>query len=104
MDPGPMTVEELINLGQETARLLNSPSVGVGLQVAVRDLQNQWLESKPEEKNKREGLYWQLQGMTQFYRTMTGFVQHAEAQLNERSQKKQMEDAAIQAGVPLSEI
>lgn len=101
---GPQTIEELISLGEETARTMNSQSISLGLQFAARDLQNQWLESLPEEKNKREGLYWTARGLSSFISTMNGFIQQAQVAISQQTERQRVDGQAYDAGIPSHEM
>lgn len=100
----PSSVEELLSRGELAARMLNNPVAHLALQMSLRDLQNQWLESAPEEKNKREGLYWTSQGLNSFYNSLHGFIQQAESIKHQEEQAYQRQQAAQAAGISVDEI
>jgi hypothetical protein len=83
-----MSLQQLLTLGQESARALQNQSVEIALQHAVRVLQDEWAETKPEEVKKREGLFLELQGLKRFYSSMTGFVAQAQGIADQQRQRE----------------
>lgn len=101
---GPQTVEQIIATGESAARVLKNEVVNLAYQRTLQNLSQQILESRPEEENKRRGLYWTQQGANEFINMLVGFAQQAEIEIENRSQHEYREQQAMQAGVPLSEI
>lgn len=85
-----LSLDEMLMLGQEASRALKNQSVELALQSAVRRLQNEWADSKPEETRKREGLYWTIQGLQVYYQSLTGSVAQAQA-IHDRQKQQQFQ-------------
>ena len=74
----PETIQEQLALGELAAQALKNPAMQYAQSLVVQSLQNEWLESAPEEKTKRDGLYWTNRGMAEYLGMLNGFIQHAQ--------------------------
>jgi hypothetical protein len=83
-----LTLSEALNLGAEASRALRNQSVELALQLGIRQLQNEWADSKPEETKKRDFLYHEIQALKRVYYGLTGFIDQAH---NIQAQQQQQE-------------
>ena len=74
----PETIQEQLALGELAAQALKNPAMQYAQSLVVQSLQNEWLESAPEEKARRDGLYWTNRGMAEYIGMLNGFIQHAQ--------------------------
>ena len=85
----PQTVQEMLALGEMAARALNNHAFQYAQDLTAQHLQNQWLVTKPEEKAKRDALYWTAQGMTEYLNMLRSFVTHAEYLQRQQAEQQQ---------------
>ncbi len=64
--PLSLSAEELKNLGQESARLMDSPVFNLAWSNTIQELQDQWLATEPKESQKRESLHAMTRTATLF--------------------------------------
>lgn len=53
----PLTGEEIKNLGQQAADLLEAPVFNLAWGSMIQQIQDDWLETEPKEREKRESLH-----------------------------------------------
>ena len=83
-----LTTQDMITIGQEASRALKNQSVGVALELARRQLQNEWSNSKPEEKRKREWLYEEDQALKRVQGAFDTLVTQAQAIVDRHKQQQ----------------
>jgi|SRR5210317_2255818 hypothetical protein len=88
-----LTLSQVIALGQESSRALKNQSVEFAIQLRIRQLQDEWCDSDPQETKKREYLYHQIQAVKSLYYTMEGFIGQAQ---NLQHQQEQQEAQSYQ--------
>lgn len=88
-----LTLSQMIALGQESSRALKNQGVELAVQLRVRQLQDEWCDSAPQETKKREYLYHQIQAVKSLFYTMEGFINHSQ---NLQHQQEQQEAQAYQ--------
>ena len=60
----PKTPDEIRNQGEEAARLLDSPVFNLAHRSVIQNLQDEWMQTNPKEREKREGLYHRVQALS----------------------------------------
>ena len=81
-----LTLQDALNLGEQASRALKNQSVELGLQMAMRQLQNEWADSKPEEVKKRDFLYREMQALKRVWFSLEGFIAQAQNLHNQQEQ------------------
>ena len=89
LDP-PQSVQDALTLGAIASQATQNDAFMYAHSLVTRQLQADWAATTPDEKMKRDGLYWTLQGMNQYVGMLNAFIQTA---VNLQSQA----DAAAQA-------
>ena len=73
----PATLQDQLALGEAAAQALNNPAMQYAQSLVIQSIQNEWLESAPDEQKRRDGLYWTNRGMAEYLNMLNGFIQHA---------------------------
>ena len=71
-------LQEILNMGQAAAQMLNSPIYNVAHQMAVQEIIAQWSATQPKEREKRESCWYELQAQGRAAQTMAGMVERAQ--------------------------
>ena len=81
-----MTVQDTLTAAQEASRALNNQSVGLAIELRIRRLQNEWFQTSPEEKNKREDLYRRTQELREIAGSLHEIVASGQNLQNQQEQ------------------
>ena len=104
MHPKPETIHQLLGYGEELSRLLESPVLNLAWSWTTEGLMEQMIACGPEEKAKLQDLHRQIQVMGALKNTMTNYIELAKLEHQKLLQQQQMEQQAVQAGVPAHEL
>ena len=95
--PPPLTKGQIIANGQEAAQLLGSPVLNLAFESAIKNLQDEWLSTNPEESKRRDYLYNKAQALGHVAIELSGLVSEATAldaeQINREQAAQQNADA-----------
>lgn len=80
--------QEVLNAGEQAARLLQSPVFNMAYRHQMEDTVNQWLTSSPKESNKRDSLYYQAKALVEMATRMSGFVEQAQRIMAEQGAER----------------
>jgi hypothetical protein len=72
-----LTAQEMLSQGEAASRLLDSPVYNLAHRSVVQNLQDEWMETKAHEKEKREGLYQMIRGLSAVASEMAMMVEQA---------------------------
>ena len=100
--PLPKSVQQILLEGERAARLLNDDLLNVAVSSALAEIQDLIIQTSPEEKNKREGLYQETQALfrlLQRLQVMLNEAQHQNEQLRAAEQSAQQAQNAAQMGL-----
>ena len=74
----PLTVDEILKLGEEASLLLDSPIYNLAHRSVVQSLQDEWVATSPHETQKREGLYQRVQALSMVAAEMAMMIARAQ--------------------------
>lgn len=72
-----LSAQEILSQGEEAAQLLNSPIYNLAYRSVVQRLQDDWISTKAHEREKREGLYQMVQGLSAVANEMNMMIEQA---------------------------
>jgi hypothetical protein len=72
-----LTAQEMLSQGEAAARLLDSPVYNLAHRSVMQNLQDEWMETKVHEKEKREGLFQMVRGLSAVASEMAMMVEQA---------------------------
>ena len=75
----PISKQELINQGESAAQMLNNPVYNLSHRSAVTAIQDEWMQTSPHEKEKREGLYQEMRALSRVSLVFMEMVNEATA-------------------------
>ena len=78
MQPEQLSISEILTLGEEASRLLDSPIYNLAHRSVVQNLQDEWVGTSPHETQKREGLYQRVQALSQVASEMAMMIARAQ--------------------------
>ena len=102
--PKPETIQQLLSAGEDLARLMESPVLNLAWGWTIQALTEEWVESRPEDKAKKDDLHRMLQVAGLLKQTMTHYIELAKVQHQNMAQQEQLRQQAIAAGVPPEEL
>lgn len=70
-----LSTEEILNLGEEAARLLNEPIFQTAFEATIQNYQDDWIATLPKESQKREALYNKVQAAGDVAKDLAAMVQ-----------------------------
>jgi hypothetical protein len=76
-----LTEQETISLGEYSQDLLNQDNFNTLVKLFEQQVSHDFLQTKPEEKQKREGIYASYVGFAEFLGLMTALVKAKDALL-----------------------
>lgn len=76
-EDSPPSKQELINQGERAAMLLNAPVYNDAHRSTVQAIQDRWMETEAHEKEKREGLYQEMRGLSRVSLEFAAMVNEA---------------------------
>ncbi len=79
MQETPLSTSEILMLGEEASRLLDSPIYNLAHRSVVQNLQDEWVGTSPHETQKREGLYQRIQALSQVAAEMAMMIARAQS-------------------------
>tara|TARA_R110000772_G_scaffold2043_2_gene6991 strand:+ start:691 stop:1029 length:339 start_codon:yes stop_codon:yes gene_type:complete len=91
-NPEPLSKQELINQGEQAAALLNAQIYNEAHLRSIQQLQDQWMETHPHEREKREGLYHAMRGISQASLVLAAMVNEAVALSDDDFNKARLSD------------
>jgi len=96
------TPEEILSLGNQAAQALDSPIYSLAFQSQLQSIQDDWLQTRPEETKTREWLYAKTQAMGETAQELLAFVNAAKEVDAERLHKEELDQMshAEESGTP----
>ena len=91
-----MTVQQTLDAAQEASRALNNQSVGLAIEIRIRRLQNEWYQTAPEEKNKREDLYRRAQELSRIPEALNEIVVSGQNLLHQQKEAQRRDQQEFQ--------
>lgn len=91
-----MTVQQTLDAAQEASRALNNQSVGLAIELRIRRLQNEWYQTAPEEKNKREDLYRRAQELSRIPEALNEIVVSGQNLLHQQQEAQRRDQQEFQ--------
>ena len=95
---------EILTAGEEAARLLDSPIFNLAHRSVVTNLQDEWIGTKAHEREKREGLYQMVRGLSAVSSELAMMVEQAkrvnEDELAQERKKQSLLDYNEHSGFP----
>jgi hypothetical protein len=79
-----MSKEKDIQEGQEAKNILENPVVVKAFNIILNDTYQQWISTKPEEKDSRENLYHQLVAALKFKQVLLNTMENGKLLEEER--------------------
>ena len=96
MQPEQISSQQILSSGEQAATLLDSPVFNLAHRSVVQNLQDEWMATKPHEKEKREGLYQMIRGLSAVSGELAMMIEHAkrvsEDELAMERKKRQVTD------------
>ena len=91
-----MSAQQILSSGEEAARLLDSPVYNLAHRSVIQNLQDEWMATRPHEKEKREGLYQMIRGLSTVSGELAMMIEQAkrvgEDELAAERKKRQVTD------------
>lgn len=91
--------EEAFNRGVESAQLLKHEVYNLAYRSAIQGMQDEWMDTKPEEVKKREWLYHKIAGLSAAQTELHSYLVLAQSISNEQQQQEnyvqQQNEAAV---------
>ena len=72
-----LSAAEILSLGEQAANLLNAPVYNLAHRSVIQNLQDEWMATQPHEREKREGLYQMIRGLSAISSEMAMMVEKA---------------------------
>lgn len=97
------TMEELLSLGEKSAQLLNNPIYVIAHKSAIAEIQDEIIQTRPEEKNRRESLYLEAQALSRGVHRLNAMLNEAQQinlQMQQQEAAAQQSEAASRYGEP----
>ena len=64
-------------MGEQASRLLDSPVYNIAHRSVIQNLQDEWMTTDPKEKEKRQGLYQMVRGLSTVSSEMAMMIERA---------------------------
>ena len=100
----PQTLQQLLADGEDLARLMENPVFNKAWGWTIQAISEMWIESAPEEKQKREDLHRVVQLSKVLKQTLQNYVEKAKLEHQKLLQQEQLQRQAMEAGVPVEEL
>ena len=98
------SANEILSSGEEAARLLDSPVFNLAHRSVIVNLQDEWISTKAHEREKREGLYQMVRGLSAVSSELAMMVEQAkrvsEDELAQERKKQSIVDYSEHSGFP----
>lgn len=72
-----LTAEEILTQGEQASSLLEAPIYNLAHRSVIQNLQDEWMTTQPHEREKREGLYQMIRGLSAISSEMAMMVEQA---------------------------
>ncbi len=72
-----LTAQEILSQGEQASRLLDSPIYNIAHRSVIQNLQDEWMTTDPKEREKREGLYQMVRGLSTVSSEMAMMIERA---------------------------
>lgn len=81
-----MTLEQVVRMGEEASRLLNSPLYQLAHRIAIDQALAEWSTTSPKEREKRESLWHEVQAHGRAADVMKGCIERAQQIMADQQQ------------------
>ena len=72
-----LSAAEILSLGEQAATLLDAPVYNLAHRSVIQNLQDEWMSTQPHEREKREGLYQMIRGLSAISAEMAMMIEQA---------------------------
>ncbi len=86
-----LTKEKILELGEQAAQLLNSDVYNLAHQMAISQIENDWMGTSPKESLKRESLWHEAQAHGRAAQNLKALINAAQSQNLTDAQKAEQD-------------